>query len=180
MKNFVIINGKKLYDDDLNNDDIPFFVEKDHEKENVENTKDDESGEKGKGSNTIKNFSISSESLFWIFIEKPFGFKCEKLNIFIDILKIKKIKELILFLNLLKEDKEKYCFDEFLLTLDKMVRHYLGKKLSDLLQEDLQSEIKWIEENNKELNIEEELDIEKDSEEIETEVVFIKNNNKNF
>lgn len=150
-KNFVIIDGKKFYDDDLDFSDIPI-----------------DSGEigineKGSGEKTGSNSGVLTSSTLenpmidfvygvWSFNLKPFGLKSEKLNLFIDLYKLKKIKDLIFVLNEFQKKQEYYHFNEILTLLNNVTKYYLKKSLKELLLSSPMTKIQWL----KELEIEKE------------------------
>lgn len=150
-KNFVIIDGKKFYDDDLDFSDIPI--------DNGEiGTNEKGSGEKTGSSSgiltssTLENPMIDFVYGIWSFNLKPFGLKSEKLNLFIDLYKLKKIKDLIFVLNEFQKKQEYYHFNEILTLLNNVTKYYLKKSLKELLLSSPMTKIQWL----KELEIEQE------------------------
>lgn len=150
-KNFVIIDGKKFYDDDLDFSDIPI--------DNGEigiNEKGSE-GKTGSGSGVLTSSTLENPMIdfvygIWSFNLKPFGLKSEKLNLFIDLYKLKKIKDLIFVLNEFQKKQEYYHFNEILTLLNNVTKYYLKKSLKELLLSSPMTKIQWL----KELEIEQE------------------------
>lgn len=150
-KNFVIIDGKKFYDDDLDFSDIPI--------DNGEigiNEKGSE-GKTGNGSGVLTSSTLENPMIdfvygIWSFNLKPFGLKSEKLNLFIDLYKLTKIKDLIFVLNEFQKKQEYYHFNEILTLLNNVTKYYLKKSLKELLLSSPMTKIQWL----KELEIEQE------------------------
>lgn len=165
-KNFVIIDGKKFYDDDLDFSDIPI--------DNGEigiNEKGSE-GKTGSGSGVLTSSTLENPMIdfvygIWSFNLKPFGLKSEKLNLFIDLYKLKKIKDLIFVLNEFQKKQEYYHFNEILTLLNNVTKYYLKKSLKELLLSSPMTKIQWL----KELEIEQE---EKQDLEIKENKIILK------
>lgn len=136
-RDFVIINGQKLYDNDLDFSDIPM------EQEDIDN-EESSTGSKGKGSYFIDfEQDLNKNSTIWFFSFKPFGLKSNKLNLFIDLLKIKKIKDLIYLLSEMQKYKNSH-FDDLLLLLNQVIKKFLKQSLKDLLLKDQKTPIIWL------------------------------------
>lgn len=136
-RDFVIINGQKLYDNDLDFSDIPM------EQEDIDN-EESSTGSKGKSSYFIDfEQDLNRNSTIWLFSFKPFGLKSNKLNLFIDLLKIKKIKDLIYLLSEMQKYKNSY-FDDLLSLLNQVVKKFLKQSLKDLLLKDQKTPIVWL------------------------------------
>ena len=150
-RDFVIINGQKLYDNDLDFSDIPM------EQEDI-NNEESSTGSKGKGSYFIDfEQDLNRNSTIWLFSFKPFGLKSNKLNLFIDLFKIKKIKDLIYLLSEMQKYKNSY-FDDLLLLLNQVVKKFLKQSLKDLLLKDQKTPIVWLI-NNIDFNHQDNIDI---------------------
>ena len=122
--------------DELDFSDIPYYEDN---SENVESS----------------SSSSSDSSSIWSKNSKPFGLKSTKLNIFIDLMQIKTIKDLIIFLTKFQLNKNIY-FNEMLLVLNEITKNYLNKPLKDILKSDPELKINWFEELDLRKNITEE------------------------
>lgn len=150
-RDFVIINGQKLYDNDLDFSDIPM------EQEDIDN-EESSTGSKGKGSYFIDfEQDLNKNSTIWFFSFKPFGLKSNKLNLFIDLLKIKKIKDLIYLLSEMQKYKNSH-FDDLLLLLNQVIKKFLKQSLKDLLLKDQKTPIVWLI-NNIDFNLQDDIDV---------------------
>lgn len=148
MKDYVIIDGIKINDDDLTFLDVPFLDgTKEFGSENLEKQILDNIEEKGSTSSNLSLKSFKKENKqnvindnhineYWYFIndenKKLFGLGSKELNMFIDLEPVKTQKDFVSLLKNLKETPNIH-FEKLIIVLQEVVVNFMGKSLKDIL-----------------------------------------------
>lgn len=155
MRNYAIVNGHKIYDDDLSFLEIPFldgsdeFRTQDINKQIQESTGKESEGFSSSNISVSNAFSSKKESKknqaqdqeqdikkYWYLIndknKKLFGLASKELNMFIDLEPVKTHKDFVSLLKNLQETPNIY-FNQMLFVLQEVVEKFMGKKLQDVL-----------------------------------------------